>query len=160
MPSSKGHSGDLSDPSFNFRYRIAYLIFKWMITAFILFNYSKLLEGVIPASNFYREFLICGGQIIWQFAIVSAIKKNKTWDYLGTLMTISFAGALLLSVGLVVSCFLSPAPSLFASYFLLVAAFMLLEHIRRSKILELSRIVTFTWVLYRILLLIVILYVQ
>lgn len=159
MPSSKEQSTVMNDPSFSMRYRTAYLVFTWLITAFVLFHYSKLLNGLIPESNFYREFLICGGQMIWQLIFISFTNKNRSWDYVGTMMTISFAGALLLLVGLGLSNFLSPAPVVFASYFMVVATLMLLEHIRRTKILKLNWILTLTWALYRILLLIFILYV-
>ncbi len=159
MPSSKEQSTAMNDPSFNMRYRIAYLVFTWLATAFVLFHYSKLLTGVIPESNFYREFLICGGQMIWQLGFISLTNKNKSWDYLGAMMTISLAGALLLLIGISISNFLSPEPVVFAAYFIIVGTLMLLEHIRRAKILKLSWTLTLTWVLYRIILLIVILYV-
>ena len=159
MPSGKERVGSMNDPSFNLQYRIAYLVFTWFTTAFILYNYSRLLAGIVPASNFYREILICGGQIFWQLIFVSFTGKNKIWDYLGTMMTISFAGGLLLLIGIGVSAFFSPAPIVFASYFIIIAALMLLEHIRRTKVLKLSPVLSATWVLYRFILLIIILYV-
>jgi hypothetical protein len=158
MPSAKEKTGSMNHPSFNLRFRIAYLIFTWLTTAFILYNYSKLLTEIIPSSDFYREFLICGGQIFWQLCFVSFTNKNKVWDYLGTMMTISFAGALLLLIGIVVAKFLSAASIVFAVYFTIVATLMLLEHIRRVKVLQLSPVLSFTWVFYRLILLIVILY--
>lgn len=160
MPSSKENSGSSNDPSFNLRYRITYLVFTWLTTAFILYSYSKLLAAIIPASNFYREFLICGGQIFLQLLFISFTDKGKAWDYLGTMMTISFAGGVLLLIGITVSKFLSPAPFVFATYFGIVAALMLIEHIRRIKILKLNPVLTVTWMLYRLILLIIILYVQ
>jgi len=159
MPSAKEKNSNMNDRSFNLTYRIAFLIFTWFMTAFILHSYSNLLLGVIPKSNFYREFLICGGQIFWQLIFISLTNRNKAWDYLGTMMTISFAGGLLLLIGLGISKVLSSAPEVFASYFLIVATVMLLEHVRRAKVLKLSPILSITWVLYRLILLILILYV-
>lgn len=159
IPSAKEKTGSMNDPSFNLSYRVCYLVFTWFTTALLLYNYSKLLTGIIPASSFYREFSICGGQIFWQLVFVYFNDKNKSWDYLGTMMTISFAGGLLLLVGLGVSKFISGAPVVFAGYFTIVFVLMLLEHIRRTKILKLSFALSVTWILYRIILLIVILYV-
>lgn len=159
MPSAKEKTGSMNDPSFNLSYRIAYLVFTWLTTALILYNYSKLLTGVIPASNFYREFLICGGQILWQLAFVYLNDKSKAWNYLGTMMTISFAGGLVLLIGIGISKFFSAAPVVFASYFAIVFVLMFFEHIRRTKVLKLSSSLSVTWVLYRIILLIIILYV-
>jgi len=158
MPSVKGKTGNMNDPSFNLRYRISFLVFTWIVTAFVLYNYSKLLTGIIPPGNSYREFLICGGQIFWQLFFVSFTDKSKAWDYLGTMMTVSFAGGLLLLTGIGILKFLSPAPAVYAGYFILVAAWMLFEHIRRVKILKLNAMLSVTWVLYRLILLTVILY--
>ena len=158
IPSAHEITCTLNEPSFNPRYRSFYLVFTWIITAFILNSYSLLLNGLIPESNFYREFLICGGQIFWQLSMISITNKNKSWDYLGNMMTISFAGALLLLIGLAVSNLTTLHPAIYGGYFMCVALLMLIEHIRRTKILEISGILTVTWVLYRAIILALILY--
>ncbi|RYE16801.1 MAG: DUF393 domain-containing protein, partial [Sphingobacteriaceae bacterium] len=53
-------------PAFLLRYRIAYLLFTWIIVGFVLTSYNRLLAGIVPAGNSYREYLICGGQILFQ----------------------------------------------------------------------------------------------
>jgi len=73
------------------------------------------------------------------------------------MMTISFAGSLLLLVGLVVSRFFQFGPLVYTMYFMAVAGLMLLEHIRRTKLLGLGWVLTITWVTYRIVLLLLIL---
>jgi predicted DCC family thiol-disulfide oxidoreductase YuxK len=159
MPPGKETTGNLNDPSFNMRYRVTYLVFTWLTASYILFNYTTLLQGVIPESNFYREFWICGGQVLWQLIVVSFTNKSKAWDYLGTLMTISFAGSLLLVIAIAFSQLFTLPPFVFVIYFLVVAGLMLVEHIRRMKILQLNSYLTITWILYRIILLIFIIYV-
>jgi predicted DCC family thiol-disulfide oxidoreductase YuxK len=144
-------------PTFRLKYRIAYLVFTWAVTSCILTNYAGLLNGIVPVGNTYREFLICGGQIIFQGFIVSALAKNKKWDYLGNMMTISFAGALLLLPMLAVSGLLGHHPIFYTGYFLCVAGLMFLEHIRRSKLLQLGWGLTISWALYRVLVLLIIL---
>lgn len=158
IPSScdgKGHA-----PAFHKGYRMAYLVFTWIITAFVLYNYSHLLNGVMPKSNFYREFLICGGQIFWQLFFISILNPGKRWDYLGNMMTISFAGGMMLLPALVTSLFADLNSIVYVFYFLMTAAFMLLEHIRRTKILGISYHISITWILYRIILLILIVYAE
>ena len=136
-------------PTFNLRYRIAYLITTVIAAAFILTHYSKLLP--FPG-NSYREYLICAGQLPFQGLIISAYAPKKRWDYLGNMMTISFAGSLLLLPMLV----LHPGPATATAWFLFTAALMLIEHIRRTKLLKLGWLPTTTWVLYRLALLAVI----
>jgi predicted DCC family thiol-disulfide oxidoreductase YuxK len=144
-------------PTFRLGYRIAYLVISWAVTAYFLTRYADLLIGVIPAGNMYREALICGGQIFFQGIIVSLINKKEKWNYLGNMMTISFAGSLLLGVMLILSGLIGHHPLFYSLYFMLVAGLMFLEHIRRTKLLKLGWTLTITWALYRAALLIVIL---
>lgn len=144
-------------PTFRLDYRIAYLFVTWIFTAVILSAYARQMTGLLPAGNAYREYLICGGQIFFQGLIISIVHKNKLWDYLGNMMTISFGGALLLLPVLFLAQWLNLHLLFYASWFMGVAGLMLLEHIRRSKLLELGWILTTSWVLYRILVLLFIL---
>lgn len=146
-------------PSFKLHYRIAYLIFTWAVTSLVLANYGKLLAGFLPQGPTYREYLVCGGQILFQGLIVSLLFKNRKWDYLGNMMTISFAGALLLSPGLLISDFIIVGSGVYLAWFMLVVGLMFLEHIRRSKLLELGWTPTASWVAYRLIVLLLILFV-
>ena len=140
-------------PSFKIQYRIAYLLLTWFITAYVLTAYAHLLTGFVPLGSKYREYMICGGQLFFQGIIIGFYKKEKLWDYLGTMMTISFAGALLLLPGLVTAKYFSIPPVFFILYFLMVAGIMFLEHLRRSKLLQLSLMMSMSWVLYRLIVL-------
>jgi len=157
IPAPVAGNGFALQPTFRLDYRIAYLLVTWLITAFILSAYAGLMAGLLPASNGYREYVICGGQIFFQGAIISLIHKGRLWDYLGNMMTISFGGALLLLPLLFLAQWLNLHPLFCAAWFMAVAGLMLLEHIRRSKLLKLGWILTSSWVLYRILVLLFIL---
>jgi len=143
------------EPSLHKRYRIAYLFVTWLITAIILNNYSKTLLPIVPESNLLRELLVCGGQMLWQGVVVYYIKKGKTWDYLGNMMTISFAGAFLLGFFQLIQSAFSIANNYFSlGYFFLVVGLMFLEHVRRTKLHQLTLSVTISWLLYRCMVLI------
>lgn len=143
-------------PSLNIGYRFSYLIITWLSTSIILYHYSRLLFDFIPHSNFYRELLISGGQIVFQAFIIYFINKKKILHYLGNLMTVSMAGAILLIPMFVINYFIS-SEIFFLSYFIIVDGLMFLEHARRVKILLLPFLISITWVLYRILVLFLIL---
>lgn len=149
-------TGSKSDPSFSVKHRVAFLAFTWIAVGFILTQYARLLTGFVPVGNTYREYFICGGQIIFQGIIVSFHVPAKRWDYLGNMMTISFAGALLLIPVILLSHFIH-FPVTYPLYFLMVAGLMLLEHIRRTKLLQLGWLLTMSWATYRILILFLIL---
>lgn len=109
----------------------------------------------IPQGGPFREYLVCGGQILFQGIVLSIYAPAKRWDYLGNMMTISLAGALLLCP---IGAF-RPAPLPAAAGFMLVAGLMFFEHIRRAKLLGLGWLPTITWAVYRLLILALILYV-
>lgn len=140
-------------PGFKIQYRIAYLLFTWLITAYILTAYAQLLTDFVPLGGTNREYFICGGQMLFQGVIILLCKKDKLWDYLGNMMTISFAGALLLLPMLLVVRYFGIQPIFFILYFLMVAGLMFLEHLRRSKILNLGWTMSITWALYRLIVL-------
>lgn len=144
-------------PDFNLPYRWAYIVFTWLVTSLVLTEYSKLLQGVLPPSHFFREFLICGGQIVFQSITLYFISRKQIMTYLGNMMTISFAGGLLLllimGIGKLTGLF---SPMLYTLLFLGTAGLMFLEHWRRMKVLGILWLASISWVVYRLLVLSVI----
>jgi hypothetical protein len=157
IPPTKEEAAFVYQPTFKLHYRIAFLLFTWFCTGFILTRYAHLLIGMVPLGNAYREYIICGGQIIFQALVISTYAKEKIWTYLGNIMTISFAGSLLLLIPLAISQWFTLVPLVYTLCFMGVAGLMFLEHIRRTKLLGLGWVMTITWVSYRIVLLVLIL---
>ena len=143
-------------PDLNYGYRWAYILFAWLVTSTTLVYYSMLLTPLIPQTNFIREFLICGGQIVVQGVVILFVKKKQCVHYLGNMMTISLGGALLLTPMLFISLWVH-SNIFFLMYFMAIVALMFLEHMRRVKLLELPFFISATWVLYRLLVLLIIL---
>jgi len=156
IPSDTTHDGCV--PDFNMRYRRTYILFTWLATSAILTTYSQLLAGVLPPSRFFREFLVCGGQIVFQSCVLYFIDRKKIMTYLGNMMTISFAGGLLLLLimGIGRLCGLHD-PLAYSALFLLTAGLMFIEHWRRMRLLGIHWSASASWVLYRVILLTVIL---
>jgi predicted DCC family thiol-disulfide oxidoreductase YuxK len=143
-------------PTFKLHYRLLYLLFTGFVTAFVLSCYAGLLVPLLPAGNEYREYIVCFGQMFFQGIIVSIFFKNKLWGYIGNMMTVSFAGALALLPALLISIWVKLTPAFYLAYFLIIVFLMLLEHIRRCKLLAIGRTMTITWILYRIIVLFII----
>lgn len=137
-------------------YRAAFIVLAWLATSTVLLFYSRLIAPMVPESSFYREFLICGGQIVFQGIIVVQINRNRLMPYLVTVMTVSFGGALLLTPMFLVQ-FVVTSNIFYVTYFMFVAGLMFIEHTRRVKLLALPWFVSATWVLYRLLVLFIIL---
>jgi predicted DCC family thiol-disulfide oxidoreductase YuxK len=150
-------------PDFNFSYRLAYLIFSWIITSLVLTQYSALLIGFIGSTNLGREFLVCAGQVFFQSGLLFLFKQEKknVFEYLGNMMTVSLLGALLLCPLLLINEFVAGIhPLINLAYFFAIVAFMLYDHIRRVGLIQAPKWLSATWVLYRILVLILILFLK
>lgn len=142
-------------PDMNYSYRWLYILFAWLVTSLILVFYSKLAVPLVPETNFIREFLVCGGQILFQGIIVFLLRRDRLIQYLGNVMTVSLIGAILLCPMFVFQLLIQ-SNWFFIGYFVLVVTYMFFEHWRRVRILELSSLVSVTWVLYRFLALVII----
>jgi predicted DCC family thiol-disulfide oxidoreductase YuxK len=147
---------DYLKPAFRLHYRLLYLLITWLVVGAVLTHYATYLAGVVPVGNAYREYLICGGQIFFQGIVIACYAPTKQWDYLGNMMTISFAGALLLLPVMWLAQLFTFSSIICAVVFMAVAGLMFLEHVRRSKLLNLGWALTLSWVVYRVLILLVI----
>ena len=150
IPAGKNEAAYAYQPAFKLHYRLGWLLFTWLGTGCILTAYAHLLTGIIPLGGPWREYFICGGQIIFQGAVISTFARQKLWNYLGNMMTISFGGSLLLLLMLGIAHLIKLPPAMFALYFMGVAGLMFLEHIRRAGLMGLGWVLTATWVLYRV----------
>ena len=122
-----------------------YIGFVAVLSAFVLSEFSpKLWQNLTP--NFYRELSVCLSQIFWQTLSLKSFLKDNFWNYLGNMMTVSLLGTLLLIPAL----FLNFNALFFGVYFFLVVSVMFLEHFRRCKILKLGFLPTFSWLIFRL----------
>ncbi len=151
-------SSPICTPDLHLGYRITYNLITALLTGFILSNYfsSLFLSSGIVLPTFF-EYVVCFGQIFFQGTIVTAIDKEKAWDYLGHMSTISMIGALLLLPPYVIAGILGLSSIYLLGAFGLVVIIMIQEHILRSKRLGLGHTLTATWVFYRMLILLFIL---
>jgi len=117
-----------------------------VITSLILSGYSPQLYPVVPSGSLYREFLICGGQVIFQMVIVLLISRHRLLHYIGNMMTVSLIGALLLLPLMILNGAAPVQPEFSLFWFAIVVTFMLFIHWRRVKWLEMSGWVTVSWV--------------
>ncbi|WP_347217868.1 DCC1-like thiol-disulfide oxidoreductase family protein [Chryseobacterium sp.] len=145
IPSKINNTEQSCVPDFNLKYRLAYIAFVAVFSAYILSLYSGKF-GVNLAPNFLRELAVCLGQIIWQALFLKRYLKDKLWDYLGNMMTVSLIGTLLLIPAMCISF----TPVFYLVYFGMIVFIMFLEHLRRCRILKLNYFPTISWMLFRV----------
>ena len=144
IPSAKDNTDQSCVPDFNLKYRLGYITFVVLFSAYIL-NLFSVKMGLNFTSSFLRELTVCLGQILWQTLFLKAYLKEKIWDYLGNMMTVSLIGTLLLIPALFTNFNLT----FYLVYFAIVVLIMFLEHLRRCKILKLNYFPTISWILFR-----------
>lgn len=158
MPARPVPDQQTCEPSFNVAYRVSYILICCLITSVVIGKYSIMLSPIIPAGSVGREFLICGGQILFQMLMLIGKPRNKVITYLGNIMTISLAGSILLLPVFVIQSFVTEMSALAcAAWFMMVVTLMLAEHLRRVRLLDFPTYLSVTWVLYRVIVLILIL---
>jgi hypothetical protein len=146
-------SGNDCTPTLNVKYRIVYILLIALFSSLVIYNYSTSINQMMGwESSIYRELIMCFGQIVWQSLFLHKILNNKRLDYLGNMMTVSLIGTFLLLPML----FFNTSPIVHLGYFMMVVGVMLLEHLRRCKILEIVIIPTISWVSYRLVFLLLI----
>lgn len=150
IPSAKDEIRTACIPDFNLKYRIIFIAFVVLTSSYVLSIFSTKL-GLGLSQNFMREFVICLGQILWQTVFLKFYLKEKFWDYLGNMMTVSLIGTLLL----LPSLFLNLNPISSIVYFGIVVFIMFLEHTRRCQILKLNFLPTISWMIFRMIVLVI-----
>jgi len=143
-------------PSFNYKYRVLYIGFAILMTALTLFNYSELIPD-LPKGNFNRELILAFGQIVFQSLFLIKFDRQIIFNYAGNLMTVSLFGSLILTPILILNQFINLPEILVLVWFGITVFIMFIEHFRRIKLLELPSSLCYTWVIYRVIALILIL---
>ena len=140
-------------------YKIGFIIVAGCFTSTVLLFYSNLLIPIVAPSNLSREYFICFGQIIFQGLILAVfkIKMELILTYIFNMMMVSFIGGLLLIPALIVPFFNIKLHFSYSIYFFLVVSFMFFNHKKRVKNISAPVWLTYTWVLYRCLVLLIIL---
>jgi hypothetical protein len=144
IPSKKDDTDQSCVPDFNLKYRITYITFVVFFSSYILSLFTAKLS-LNAGHHFLREFIVCLGQIVWQTIFLKAYLKEKFWNYLGNMMTVSLIGTLLLIPAL----FLNLSSIFSLIYFGIIVLIMFLEHVRRCKMLKLNYLPTISWTLFR-----------
>jgi len=146
-------------PDLNKKWRWSYIIFVAIFTGIVLNQYAFHINMALGWEHHWsRELYICFGQVAWQMTAISLFHKNKTLEYLGNMSTVSMiGGVLLLPILFLNSIFQFSLIGLLLA-FGLVVGIMLLEHIRRCKLLGVSLWMTGSWVMFRTVVLLLILF--
>lgn len=138
---------------------LIFIILSGVFTSSVLSYYSFLLKEFVPTSNYLREYCICFGQIFFQCVLLLIVDKNKyeILEYIKQMMIVSLIGGFLLLPVFTFATYFHAPSVIYLIYFLCVVLFMFFNHKIRIKKVKAPQWLTYTWVLYRIIILLIIL---
>ena len=132
-------------------YRWLYIIAVAIFTGVVVNRFSFYLNLQLGwEHNWTREFFISFGQILWQMTAIFFLHKEKTLEYLENMSTVSLIGGVLLLPILLLNMYVPFSLLGLVLSFGVIVSIMLFEHLRRCKLLEISFLMTVSWVLFRI----------
>ncbi len=138
--------------------QVLFALLAIVFTAYTLSLYAAYLQRFISIQySFYFELAMVLGQLVFQTLFIWKRPRQLKLCYYLHLLTVSFSGTVLLwaMIGLHA---LFPVPDTIAlAYFFAVVVFMFFEHKRRLMLIGLPFYLSFTWLLYRSLILLYIL---
>lgn len=144
-------------PDFHIGYRSAFLLLTALFTGLILNQYTQpiYLSQYGHSMPMAWEWMVCFGQLIFQGIIISIINRKHLWMYLGQMSLISFIGGLALLPMLTIQHFTDLNHYITIGYFGVVVTGMFLWHSKRVAMVGAPRVMTLTWILYRLVILLI-----
>ncbi len=133
----------------------AYLCFCVLISAFALGSFRKIVQEYLSTTYDYRtEGILVLGQVAFQWLFMGKASWSKRKVYAIIALTVSMIGSLLLLPLIAYQSFFSISSVWAAVYFFTVVGVIFVIHHSLIVRKQLPAILTYTWVLYRLLLLI------
>ncbi len=137
------------------QYKPVYILVTAIITAIVLSKYAILLKGYIQIEyDWWFELCVVFGQILFQWIFIFKKGWELKMEYAFNLLAVSTLGAIVLTPVLLINKFYAVTNIAALGYFFIVVGFMFLEHRRRVNSLELPTFICYTWILYRLIILV------
>ena len=139
-------------------FKIALIIICIAVTAYTLSRYAILIRHLLKIKyNWQFELVIVVGMLLFQYPFIYNKSTVVKLTYYYNMLLVSLMGSVLLRPLLIVNHFYVWSNIINLLYFFAVVLFMFFEHKRRVAKLQLPVFISYTWVLYRFIILIFIL---
>ncbi len=144
------------NPSKNWFWRILFIVFCAVSVNLIVgYYFTHHLADYFIGNPNYGDSLYFVGQLVFQLLVCKLFNERNWYDYLGHVSFVSFLGAILLgffSLGLDVLENFHIQIQLFQPFcYGIVYAWMFLDHRKRLKIADMDWRLTYTWLIYRLM---------
>lgn len=130
-------------PDFSYKWRYIYIVFAWLVSSLIVFNYVFLIfQGFASFQLISFAIFI---QLPFQSLFLMKFDKEITLNYIGNLITISLFGSLLLLPMYIIKLLFVIYSEYNIIYFAITILIMIYEHYRRLSVLEMPRYLVLSW---------------
>ena len=134
--------------------KIGIAIFSIGFVAFTLHNYAKLVHHLINIDYSWKfELAMVIGMLLFQLPFIIKKPVQLKFEYYYNMLFVSLFGALFLWPLLLANRHWQMNDAINIAYFFAVVFVMFLEHKKRVAKLKLPKIISYTWVLYRFVIL-------
>ncbi len=129
------------------------------VTVTILNRYATLIQHLLSVKYDWRfELLMVLGMILFQYPFIRTRTGREKLNYYFNMLLVSLFGAFMLMPLLILDHYSDRGDAFNIVYFFIVVLIMFFEHKRRVTKLQLPGIISYTWALYRLIILVFILY--
>ncbi len=127
-----------------------YILLATFVSSIALYYYTVSIPEIIPKDNLFKEIFMCSGQILWQAFIVRIWIIKEITSYIYQMITVSLFGSLALTPLIILESQIKIPLEIRVGLFLMIVLGMIIEHARRVKNMGFPKYLTYTWVLYRV----------
>ena len=139
-------------------FKITAILFCMAVTAATLNQYAKLIQQLIKIKYDWQfELCMVLGMLFFQYLFIFKQPWQLQLDYYFNMLLVSCFGSVLLFPLLILNHYYFFGDTLNVIYFFAVVMFMFFNHKKRVAKLKLPVFISYTWVLYRLIILIFIL---
>jgi hypothetical protein len=136
-------------------FKIAAIFICIGATTFTLSHYAKHIQHLLKINyNWQFELFMVLGMLVFQYPFIYKKERGLKMGYYYNMLLVSFLGSVLLWPLLVLNNFYSCADVINLIYFFTVVIIMFFVHKQRVAKLLLPAYISYTWVLYRFIILI------
>ena len=136
-------------------FKIAVMLVCIAVTAFTLSRYAMLIQHLLKIKyNWQFELLMVLGMLFFQYPFIYKKAGLLKLEYYFNMLLVSLMGSLLLWPLLMLNQFYHCSDAINLIYFFSVVLLMFFEHKRRVAKLLMPVFISYTWVLYRFIILI------
>jgi len=139
-------------------FKVAVMVTGIAVTAFTLSQYAQLIQHLLRIRyNWQFELYMVLGMLLFQYPFIYKIAWQLKLDYYYNMLIVSLIGSGLLAPLLILNYCRDCSDTFNIIYFFTVVLFMFFNHKERVRRLKLPLYISYSWVLYRLLILIFIL---